>query len=114
MAPAFASLRLAGVTHAYHREQEDRAFQLGPIRGVVLERDADVAPVACTEPGVVGANDVVRDAEDVESTGADEVDELAHGECTVAPRRVGVQLGEKWRTRVPHARILLATGWVVG
>jgi len=27
----FASLRLAGVTHAYHREQEDRAFLLGPI-----------------------------------------------------------------------------------
>ena len=90
------------------------AFQLGPVCGVVLERDADVARVACTEPGVVGANDVIRDAEDVESTGADEVDELAHGEGTVAPRRVGVQLGEKWRTRVPHARIVLATGWVVG
>ena len=27
----FASLRLVGVTHAYHREQEDRAFLLGPI-----------------------------------------------------------------------------------
>ena len=27
----FDSLRLAGVTHAYHREQEDRAFLLGPI-----------------------------------------------------------------------------------
>jgi putative pyoverdin transport system ATP-binding/permease protein len=28
---AFDSLRLAGVTHAYHREQEDRSFLLGPI-----------------------------------------------------------------------------------
>jgi putative ATP-binding cassette transporter len=27
----FTSLRLSGVTHAYHREQEDRAFLLGPI-----------------------------------------------------------------------------------
>jgi putative ATP-binding cassette transporter len=27
----FDSLRLAGVTHAYHREQEDRSFLLGPI-----------------------------------------------------------------------------------
>ena len=27
----FDSLRLAGVTHAYHREQEDRSFTLGPI-----------------------------------------------------------------------------------
>jgi putative ATP-binding cassette transporter len=32
LAPArFDSLRLAGVTHAYHREQEDRSFTLGPI-----------------------------------------------------------------------------------
>src|SRR5688572_31547538 len=27
----FESLRLAGVTHTYHREQEDGAFTLGPI-----------------------------------------------------------------------------------
>jgi putative ATP-binding cassette transporter len=27
----FESLRLAGITHAYHREQEDRSFLLGPI-----------------------------------------------------------------------------------
>jgi putative ATP-binding cassette transporter len=31
VSPAFTSLRLVGVTHAYHREQDDRAFQLGPI-----------------------------------------------------------------------------------
>jgi len=28
---AFTSVRLAGVSHRYHREQEDRAFVLGPI-----------------------------------------------------------------------------------
>jgi putative ATP-binding cassette transporter len=27
----FDTVRLAGITHAYHREQEDRAFTLGPI-----------------------------------------------------------------------------------
>jgi len=32
LAPArFDSLALAGVTHAYHREREDRSFTLGPI-----------------------------------------------------------------------------------
>jgi len=29
--PGFDSLRLAGVTHGYHREREDAAFTLGPI-----------------------------------------------------------------------------------
>ncbi len=28
---AFTSVRLAGVSHSYHREQEDRSFVLGPI-----------------------------------------------------------------------------------
>jgi putative ATP-binding cassette transporter len=27
----FESLRLCGITHAYHREQEDRSFTLGPV-----------------------------------------------------------------------------------
>lgn len=40
-ASVFRSVKLVGVTHAYHREQEDRAFTLGPIdlevaRGEIL------------------------------------------------------------------------------
>ena len=69
---------------------------------------------AWTEPGIVGANYVVRDAEDVEASNADEVDELTHRERAVAPGRMGVQFREKWRARVPHARIVLSAWAAVG
>jgi catechol 2,3-dioxygenase-like lactoylglutathione lyase family enzyme len=70
-------------------------LQLGKVRIVPLERQCVRARRLVGEPWVVGADDVIGDAEDVEARQAVEIDELANGERSVAPRRVCVQLGEE-------------------
>src|SRR6185436_15500952 len=46
-------------------------------------------------PRIVGAHDVIRDAEDVEPAAPVEVDELGDGQFAVAPPRVRVELAEQ-------------------
>src|SRR5207249_2880240 len=61
------------------------------VRGV--NRVAGGAPVA-QRPGVVAAQDVVGDAEDIEAGRSVEVDQRSERKLAVAPGRVGVELAE--------------------
>jgi hypothetical protein len=70
-------------------------LELVEIRGVLVPRDALLDALRLVEPRVVAAYHVVRDAEHVEASAADEVDELAHAQLAVAPRRVSVELGKQ-------------------
>jgi hypothetical protein len=53
-------------------------------------------------PRVVGADDVVGDAEHIEATSAVEIDELTNRELAVAPARMRVKLAEQWPEASSH------------
>ena len=72
------------------------------VRGMHLASYAACRPLRPIEPGIVGADGVIGDAENVEASAAVEVDELAHGEAAVTPRRVRMQLAEERLDSVPH------------
>jgi hypothetical protein len=86
-------------------------LQVGEVGRILRGKDASPAALLLIEPGVVGAQNVVGHAEDVEAAAADEVDELAHARGSVAPGGVRVELGEQWGstgshdTKVPVTRL---------
>ena len=89
------------------------ALDLREVGADVRSIDAG-APVP-ERPGIVGAQDVVGDAEDVEAGRSVEVDHRPERELAVAPGRVGVELAEQRARAFAHSPRVCqraATRWV--
>ena len=86
-----------------HQQVVERpcALGLGVDRGEVRGEAPFVDARLGHAPGVVRADDVIGDAENVEAVAAVEIDELAEPKLPIAPRRMGVELAKQ---RPLHAR----------
>src|SRR6185503_13662878 len=85
-------------------------IDLGKVRGKVVGPNVQA---------LCAPHDVIGDDQNVEAGHAVKVDDLPHAELTVAPRRVGVELGEKrsacpWHPLIcsAAARRLCAARWL--
>jgi hypothetical protein len=81
--------------HDEHSVQSPRALGLGVHGGEIRAEVRLVHARFGQVPGIVGAKDVIRDAEDVEAGAAVEIDELPQCQLAVAPGGVGVKLAEQ-------------------
>ena len=91
-----------------HQQVVERpcALGLGVDRGEVRGEGPFVDARLGHAPGVVGADDVIGDTENVEAVAAVEIDELAEPKLAIAPRRMGVELAQQRPLHSPDIPIL--------
>ena len=90
--------------------QDEQPVQADGTRGLSLDlREVGVEPQRVHV--IAGAGDVVRDREHVEAALTVEIAQPAHVKRAVAPRRVSVELAEKWTRLRRHLPRMFAANW---